>query len=758
MAESIWDLAATVTADTRAADRALNETRQRVLSLADGFRGMDAGSKASLANLTRSVTGLQSQLSSVALGLGVAASATVGLASALFSLVKHAADAGGDLFDLAQKTNFSVESLSGLSILAESTGANLDTLSNSLVIFQRNMQAANDSTSKQAAIFRELHVTAQDSEQALRQAITSLSRVTEGSKQTALAMALFGRSGKDMMGIVKEVNGNLDQAMEKYRRMGLIISTDAAQASDQFNDTLTETSRQLSAVGRQIGTELLPIATESLQHLSKKLAENKDQWAEWGQRISNTLRGAQTVAQSEIGQMIGRLAELGVKLNIVVLGLKALNWIGDEGPAAPKSNARRIFEASDDIRRKDLAARLRDAGERVTGGRGGGRSTVDSVTAAIRQQQREIAEAASGSDRWQKVIDGLVSSLGAEGKVLTETQRLTLEANAATLRAIDVKKEQEKTFTSVREAVTKWLRSLIDARDGTDQYDLKLREFRESLHAVGQTFDADTEKLLSLNIMFARSSDYLANFDELVLALGNDLPEMAAAAEKAFDPFKLLSDVIRETNEEMAERAAALSVGQRLTDLLGPPPPIEDMAAFKRLRFRDEVEPQLRDLSRSISSMLSDATRTGFETGAKDGFHSILQGFENLMLEMAQRWITSAIFKLLSGVLGGGDSGASSIVSKLGKFGGGFASGGYLAPGQWGLAGEHGPEPIFGGRTGVSVIPASSGSRSNALGGGPVHVTVNVYPRDYQSFMSRDSERQVRRKVERMFTPIVVGG
>jgi len=42
-------------------------------------------------------------------------------------------------------------------------------------------------------------------------------------------------------------------------------------------------------------------------------------------------------------------------------------------------------------------------------------------------------------------------------------------------------------------------------------------------------------------------------------------------------------------------------------------------------------------------------------------------------------------------------------------FGGMFAEGGYLKPGEWGIAGERGPEPIFGGKTGMTIIPAGEG-------------------------------------------------
>lgn len=44
-----------------------------------------------------------------------------------------------------------------------------------------------------------------------------------------------------------------------------------------------------------------------------------------------------------------------------------------------------------------------------------------------------------------------------------------------------------------------------------------------------------------------------------------------------------------------------------------------------------------------------------------------------------------------------------------GLFAGFFAEGGRVPPGQWGIAGERGPEPIFGGSTGLTVVPHREG-------------------------------------------------
>ena len=58
---------------------------------------------------------------------------------------------------------------------------------------------------------------------------------------------------------------------------------------------------------------------------------------------------------------------------------------------------------------------------------------------------------------------------------------------------------------------------------------------------------------------------------------------------------------------------------------------------------------------------------------------------------------------------GGGGAGTTSSWL-LSAFSGFFADGGLIPAGQWGIAGENGPEPVFGGSTGVSVVPYSTPS------------------------------------------------
>lgn len=88
---------------------------------------------------------------------------------------------------------------------------------------------------------------------------------------------------------------------------------------------------------------------------------------------------------------------------------------------------------------------------------------------------------------------------------------------------------------------------------------------------------------------------------------------------------------------------------------------------------------------------------------------------------------------LLSGAGAGGAGGFLSGVSGFlgsifgtggGGFAGGFATGGLIPTGSWGIVGERGPEPVIGTSRGPMVLPTSTLREGSA---GPSSVNVNFY-------------------------------
>lgn len=185
---------------------------------------------------------------------------TAGIAAgyALMSMAKEAFNAAGELFDLSQKTNVSVETLSALKNAGQTSGVEIAGLSTALGILQKNMAAAHDPTSKQAELFKRLKIDIDDTEGALRTSFRALAAMGEGYRQTDAAMQLFGRSGKDVLAIIKETNGDLDGAIAKYKEMGTLISTETAKAADELGDSLTAMGQSAKATALELLTGLAP--------------------------------------------------------------------------------------------------------------------------------------------------------------------------------------------------------------------------------------------------------------------------------------------------------------------------------------------------------------------------------------------------------------------------------------------------------------------------------------------------------------------
>jgi hypothetical protein len=257
-------------------------------------------------SLTQSLDDTASEATSIAASLGTVGTVAVGAAAGvialtvgvaalgkqIFETTKQTAEFEGKFFDLSQQVGVSVETLSTLDNIAATTGGNIDTVTASLGLFQRNLEAAHDPTSKEAKLLIELGVTSLNTEVALRQTLKGLFDLGTGSRQTSAALELFGRSGRFVLAILKESHGNLDVAREKFAALGLEVSTGAAIAADQFNDNLEILTRQLAAVTRFLTSDTIPVFTVFFEDLNQFLAKNRNDWSLWSEVIKVETAGA----------------------------------------------------------------------------------------------------------------------------------------------------------------------------------------------------------------------------------------------------------------------------------------------------------------------------------------------------------------------------------------------------------------------------------------------------------------------------------
>jgi hypothetical protein len=129
-----------------------------------------------------------------------------------------------------------------------------------------------------------------------------------------------------------------------------------------------------------------------------------------------------------------------------------------------------------------------------------------------------------------------------------------------------------------------------------------------------------------------------------------------------------------------------------------------------------EISSFADEAARNMQGAFADFLFDPFE----DGLKGMAKGFVDVIRRMIAEAAAAKILETLFGKNGnssGGSNAAGWLDTLVGAFGGGKAKGGPLDSGKWYVAGEHGPEPIWGGGSGAFAMGYGGGG-----GGGSVTV------------------------------------
>ena len=194
-------------------------------------------------------------LEGVMQGLATVALATAG---AVTVLAKNAIDTADNLNKMSQKIGIAVEDLSRLAYAAQLSDVDLGSLQQSLVFLSRNMSAASAGSGDAYNAFNALNVAFKNVDGSLRSQAEVLADVADrfanmrdGTEKTALAMAIFGRAGAQMIPMLNQGRDGLKGMGDELERFGGLVSGSFARSSEQFNDNLTRLKTILGGLTMQ---------------------------------------------------------------------------------------------------------------------------------------------------------------------------------------------------------------------------------------------------------------------------------------------------------------------------------------------------------------------------------------------------------------------------------------------------------------------------------------------------------------------------
>lgn len=209
------------------------------------------------------------------IGAGLAAGA-----AAFTALAKQSINAADEMGETAQKIGMSTESLSAYSYIAKMSGTDTDTLTNAVkklnvnvVDAARGQGAAKDAFAALGIELKDQNGQLKDSDTIIREVSGRMSEFEDGAVKTALATDIFGKAGADLIPMLNQGEEGFAALTKEAEQMGLILSTETANAAGEFNDSL---DRMKSAIAGNVNTvvaQMLPVFNQLAGDMAKASME-----------------------------------------------------------------------------------------------------------------------------------------------------------------------------------------------------------------------------------------------------------------------------------------------------------------------------------------------------------------------------------------------------------------------------------------------------------------------------------------------------
>lgn len=679
-----------------------------------------------------------------AIGVAVVAAGT-----AITALVKNSIDTMDELSKAAQRSNTTTEQFSKLAYGAGLADVSIQDLQGSLGKLAKAQGDALDAGSEQAKVFRALGIEVKNADGSLRDTTEVLEdfadrfQALKGSPEAVAAgMAIFGRSFQNLIPLIKDGSQGLRDAGAEAARFGQVVSTEAGQQAEQFNDNLTRMALYVRGVGNAVAQDLLP----DLIDLSNQFldgATEGDKMAETAKGLADIIRvvaGAVDFASTYFKAIddVIRGATIGfVGFAEAARGVINLDWdqikrgiqVAQDGADLAYYGRDAVGMDGGGVQQAPSRARAGSSrrGGAAMGGSGVGGATQDEIDAYT----RKLREALAGEDKGGKGGGSGKSKAVQEAEALTRAfeqaneqldRTIALQGNQSAMAQLNYEL-QSGSLKELTEAQKQVLRDKQAAADLIELEEAAQKRLADEAERYADEVARATEQFKSVN-------DEILNQIKLVgmsadeQEIWNNLAWAGVTAEsergkQIIENTKRLQGVRDAMEDQIGAMDALRDAGSDfLSDWLG------GTKSFKEsfLDALDDIQARILDM---IAQNFMDQLfgKQGDPAGGSTGgwFQGILDGFFGNGGQSEQSSAMASV-----GAQGGGFW--ANVASWAGSlFGGGRAGGGDVLPDRGYWVGEQGPE-WFQPRTAGTVLPHEESmqrSGGGRRGGGDVF-NINV--------------------------------
>lgn len=199
-----------------------------------------------------------------------------GLVAGFGKLTIETAQLADEILTLSSTTGLATDTIQELNYASELLDVSTETISGSMTRMIRNMNTARNGTSEAAEAFRKLHIRITDSsgqlkdaEEIFYEAIDALGRMRNETERDAAAMAIFGRSARELNPLIEAGSEALKEYAAQAHEMGYVMSGDTLEAFGRLDDAMQLWDNQITTLKNNLALVLLPVLTAFFELLNK---------------------------------------------------------------------------------------------------------------------------------------------------------------------------------------------------------------------------------------------------------------------------------------------------------------------------------------------------------------------------------------------------------------------------------------------------------------------------------------------------------
>ena len=697
-------------------------TLDMILKLGGYEAGLDKAARISEKRMKQ----IQATASKVGTVIGAA---FVAAGAGLVAFVSAQTDAIASYQDIAEKIGDTAEAVASLKAATDVSGTSFDTVAAASIKLTSALSKTDDEAKGVGNALKAIGLNIEDFKklspvEQIDAVAKALAGFEDGANKTAVAVALFGKSGAELLPFLNDLADGAERQT--------ILTQAQIDAANELQETFAALKGQAGTLAQTLAADIIPVVLEVVKAFASLIKEVKtvggdNSIKEFSQSAALGFVNVIEFINRTIQTLNALRGSLQVVLNDMRVFSNALGFLNPFSSALKGGTSNQIdsFKALLEERNKTLDA----ANQRYA-------NLVDTNFTLVSDSLKKTF--AEQKNYVEKVAELPKPKLNFSAVVDKEADKAAKEAkkNADAIQAvIDRLNEQNTTFgqtaaqsdiytlsqlkaSESQIALAQSLANSIDAKQKAAEVENYLVGLREEAALV----EATTEKTNAYKLSVLGATQ--AQIDE-----ANQLSKSIDEQKKFNDLKKEAEQIIKSTQTPLQDYQAEI---QKLNELLVEglitqeqynQAVIASQDAFDKAKLA--ADPWAKEMAaiadqaaRNIQDSFADFLFDPFEGGLK----GMLANFEQTLRRMVAEAAAAQIFKALAGSFTGGGGGGfwDAILSIGGGLGvvkgappiGKRAMGGPVQPGRTYLVGENGPELFSPNGTGT-IIPNGGGMTQN---------------------------------------------